>query len=1084
MKKILICAALFLAFNAPVRSDYTYTTSVDTCSINIPGGWWHYGVSATNASTFGLAPHTATAGYCGLTPVNPTGAGHLLVGGSSPGEVRLTVRIDPNDINNADPNEPGWEIALGPYPNVVGGWDVPYMNPAGQMYGVAIAPYGGIWVYYYDVDGNGAQTQMLLGSAGSALHDGSTIRAVGANGYIFVYVDNSLVLRTPSGFPGNLAGPVGFAVTGYTNVNTMVTHVDLGAYDTTPPTPIPASSIGVSAFWNHIDIQWPPTSDTGTGVYEYEVSRNGFDQITQGLSVSDAAGIAPNQSYNYTLTAYDYHGNASSTQFTVTTPRVPTNPPYPSASPEGRSVGVRTTGTYWGASGENIDVRSGNLSFALPLLKAQARGGWGVPFNLIYNSQNWRQDSGGTWQFDGDAGFGFGWRLITGSITPVYSDPYTVAYYLYMDASGAEYRLDQQGAGNIWSSKDSVYVYFDGTANILHFRDGSFWNFGCVSAGTEADSGVMYPTLIEDANGNQILIRYNAAAGAGWTNSSSRIAEIEDVRAAQLGTNHYATYTFTYNTDSVPHLTAIASQIGSGENYAFQYTTGVTRYSPFNNQAYGTGTTATLNRATISNIGTYYQFQYDAAIEMTRLTLPYKGYLAYDYTTTTYSSGRSYREVQRRYLSKDGSTQTTYTLSHEGSPGSDVHSYTVLDDPGGVGEKYWAFGTSGVGMGLVTQYQGRQLPGPVTLTQNDFTWTQDSVGNSYIGTSYTTADPGQSYAMQRRTDQTLDIYGNPTQTVSSNYAGMSPPSKTYTYTYLHNTGQSGANGSQWGSRYILNRPVQVTLSGGGASASLAANQYDTCIQGSAAPSREWDAGVQGVTFRGNLCRSITPGGVQYKSLDNTGNTIQSSANGVGSTATIDASTNYAAPTAMSVGGMSSSMSWNSFLGLTSETGPNGDTVSLGYDANARPTSTTSPFGAVTSTAYGDTGTPPTKTVSVNGRWTRTTMDGLGRPIKVETGDSSSTKSVAETVYDSCGCSPLGKMKQTASPHAPGATPNWTTYTYDGIGRTLSVVAADGASTTTYLYQGNTVKVTDPAGKWKQYWMDAFGQLIQVMEPGQ
>ena len=41
------------------------------------------------------------------------------------------------------------------------------------------------------------------------------------------------------------------------------------------------------------------------------------------------------------------------------------------------------------------------------------------------------------------------------------------------------------------------------------------------------------------------------------------------------------------------------------------------------------------------------------------------------------------------------------------------------------------------------------------------------------------------------------------------------------------------------------------------------------------------------------------------------------------------------------------------------------------------------------------------------------MDGLGRTIKVETGNGGTTVSLAETEYDSCGCSPTGKMKRTA-----------------------------------------------------------------------
>jgi hypothetical protein len=40
----------------------------------------------------------------------------------------------------------------------------------------------------------------------------------------------------------------------------------------------------------------------------------------------------------------------------------------------------------------------GNLNFSIPLLKVKGRG-WTVTFNLSYNSQNWRQDSGGTWNW-------------------------------------------------------------------------------------------------------------------------------------------------------------------------------------------------------------------------------------------------------------------------------------------------------------------------------------------------------------------------------------------------------------------------------------------------------------------------------------------------------------------------------------------------------------------------------------------------------------------------------------------------------------------------------------------------------------
>jgi RHS repeat-associated protein len=55
--------------------------------------------------------------------------------------------------------------------------------------------------------------------------------------------------------------------------------------------------------------------------------------------------------------------------------------------------------------------------------------------------------------------------------------------------------------------------------------------------------------------------------------------------------------------------------------------------------------------------------------------------------------------------------------------------------------------------------------------------------------------------------------------------------------------------------------------------------------------------------------------------------------------------------------------------------------------------------------------------------------------------------------------------------------------YEPVDSVCPLRPPDGASTTTYSYQGNVVTVTDPAGKWKQYTTDAFGELTQVVEQG-
>jgi len=107
---------------------------------------------------------------------------------------------------------------------------------------------------------------------------------------------------------------------------------------------------------------------------------------------------------------------------------------------------------------------------------------------------------------------------------------------------------------------------------------------------------------------------------------------------------------------------------------------------------------------------------------------------------------------------------------------------------------------------------------------------------------------------------------------------------------------------------------------------------------------------------------------------------------------------------------------------------------------------------------------------------------------VWTGHDTTVVSQVDTEYAPCACSPLGKMWRVSQPYAPGGTPVWTTYTYDGGGRTLTVTLPDGSVTRTeYLtvywsYTGSLVRVTDAAGKWKIQQTDGLGQFVRVIEP--
>ena len=579
-------------------------------------------------------------------------------------------------------------------------------------------------------------------------------------------------------------------------------------------------------------------------------------------------------------------------------------------------------------------------------------------------------------------------------------------------------------------------------------------------------------------------------------NSSSRISSIADVRSASA-------YEFSYNSDAIPHLTTIVNNIGTSENYNFAYAENYGLTSPYGGQSYGSVALLESSTVPISGVPLTTYFTYDTSSattscgssgtgtsgpgELTQVTTPYCGHQRWTYTPYTLSGSRTYREVQYRYLSMaSGAAETTIQLKRANDTAYTVHSSAELDDTPANAEKYWTFQTSTTqfNLGLQLSYEELTLSTGTALSLLDFTWAQTPTSlNPYIGTTVTKLDPGQTYEADKQTIQTLSQTGNlKTMQVYNFGAGaVGSLARTYTNTYL--------NSSNYTSLYILNRVLTSTVTDGTNTATLVSNAYD-----GSAPANitgyltQHDSNYSNsFLYRGNITSSTTPATITNNGYDITGNVIGTTVNGVSSTLTDNSMTNYAAPSEITTNSLSSSLTWTSFLGLSSATGPNGDTASISYDAAARPYIVTSPYGAVITYAYNDTASPPNKIAttcpsagSCTGSWVKTVMDGFGRTIQTVTGYGTTTVSTVDAQYAPCGCSPLGKLSQQSEPYAPGGSDAWTVYHYDASGRTLSSVLPDG-STTSYVYQGNTVKVTDPAGKWKTFTMDAFGNLTGVLE---
>ena len=901
--------------------------------------------------------------------------------------------------------------------------------------------------------------------------NGSDIRIVmSENDGILVYLNNKFWTSWADQSSPITSGQPGVGVSAAPSGNGF-NSIDIGQLDTTPPNTVNTQLVGTSASPNRVDIQFPDVLDQNvtppgaTGVAYYQFFRNGNWLSLTGTPNFEDHSVQPSTNYTYLIEACDFHANCSSASINVTTP--------PSGAIDPREVGVRPTGTYWGADGENIDMRSANLNFTIPLLNVMSRNGKSYGFNLSYNSQNWRQDPGGTWQFGRDLGYGYGWRLSAGSITPIYDGIWQLDHYEFTDSTGAQYRLDQNNNG-VWSSKESIYVYYDSNTGYLHFTDGSFWTFGCTSAGTEQDSGTMYPMSMFDSNGNWINIVYEPGVGLSTDNTSSRIYTISDVRS--YGGNDY---TFTYNNDPIPHLTGISNTIGTSENYTFSYSENQPLNSPFSPPTgYGNWTFLSSVKNGVP-LTTSFTYDSTGTGELDAVTFPYQGQIGWTYGSFNYSGTRTYREVQGRSLTMAaGATALNYGISYQTTSGITFHTYSQVDDPDGNSEKAFFFdsttGDSGFGLQSALDNRPHHYPNTAGGHYETYTWTTDPAGNPYLGTALVAEDHLNPTEVDKKTVQTKDQYGNVTQMQIFDYNFASTPMRTYTNTYL--------NSSSYTSLYILNRLATSTVTDGTYTTTLANNSYDqTLLTNISSIYNHYSGYGTSWTTRGNVTTSVTPAGTKTMAYDIAGNVLITNNNNLTTTANVNSNTSYTMPSSITTNSLTSSMNWSNFLGLTSATGPNGDNGTIGYNGAARPTTSTSPLGASTTYTYNDTASPPNKIATTNGHWVQTNMDGFGRTIRTQTGNGTTVISTVDTQYVPCGCSPLGKVGQVSQPYAPGGTVYWTVYHYDGLGRTTSSVAPDG-STTSYSYSGNQVKVTDPAGKYKTFIMNGVGNLVQVWEP--
>jgi hypothetical protein len=224
-------------------------------------------------------------------------------------------------------------------------------------------------MYKHYTDAGGPH-DVYIAQGGGACHNGSIIRGIvyaapGIDAFFGIYIDDQLV-GSIIDTPGLSYGPAGVGIKNgcLSGCGGTISSVNIGAKDRVSPNSVNPATIGTSVWANRMDAQWQAATDdpNGIGVSIYGINRNGNFIAWPGTPSYSDATLSPGTSYSYTIYAIDFHGNWSAgASFNVTTPGIHPNPAI--AIPPART-GVRPTGAYWGAGGEQIDTLSGNSDTA------------------------------------------------------------------------------------------------------------------------------------------------------------------------------------------------------------------------------------------------------------------------------------------------------------------------------------------------------------------------------------------------------------------------------------------------------------------------------------------------------------------------------------------------------------------------------------------------------------------------------------------------------------------------------------------------------------------------------------------------
>ena len=808
---------------------------------------------------------------------------------------------------------------------------------------------------------------------------------------------------------------------------------------------------------------------------------------------------------------------------------------------------------------------SGNFQFAAPVYGAPGRG-INIALGLAYNSRVWNK-AGTQISFDNDRGWpapgfslGFGKLLGMG----VYSGG------MLVDADGTRHGYTGTITGYSWGSYGVMhttdgsfidYTYWTGTGGGITNAQAKLANGTVINYGAPGP-GAVYPTSIEDANGNHITITY-------VNNAGPRIQTITDTLNR--------TISFYYDTNNL--LTAITAPGLSGVprtlvrlhyhqlslNYGFSGLTPSVRdsypwvidaiYYPATSTGYwlndfdsysSYGMLAKIveqrgmgfSAASLNDMGSVSQGQ-------TTRTETYNYPLTPDYSLTDAPTYPSMTETWTRDGTNFDSAATSYAVNETSSPRT-----TTITLPNGTTSTQQSYNHPGqYDDGLVFHDETHDANSTL-LQSSSSTWQPGAYASPRPVRLEKTDERGQTTAAEFTYGT---VYNQVTEVRDYDYGGA---------TLLRATRTTYQNSASYTNRHIFNLPlsVEVYASDNATRVSRAEYQYDGQML-SAAPNvvqhdqafnphaadegycywePDWSdpdcnggcppdvMGCDGycpqiyhcpydssTDYRGNVTQVtsyanavIDPATIpitETRRYDITGNLVMASTSCCQQTSfnyTVD--TQYVYPLSKTRGSatdpyaqVTSSATYDFSTGLgLSATDANGRQAQTSYDANTlRPVTAISPTGAHTDYGYDDTAMTVTSTTYLapgegGGIADQSVkyLNGMGQVRQEKARGVNNTWDFVDTIYNN-----LGQVYQQSRPYRSGDTQQWTTATYDALGRTRTVTAPDGSVTQTFYNEtsrpdvassaaGETTRVQDAWGRERWGRTDSSGRLVEVVEP--